>query len=85
MAGLHWESGQVKMSRLLLDIPSALQKRVAPLARQTGETMGQLALRLLQEYADDCEDAERISAEIDAGTMPTYSWQEVKGSLGLGS
>ena len=67
----------------LLDIPTALQERVLPLARQTGEAIGQLALRLLQEYADDCEDAERVSAEIDAGIMPTYSWPEVKVNLGL--
>lgn len=73
------------MPQVLLNIPSGLQQRVLPLARNTNETTEQLALRLLQEYVDDCEEADRISAEIDAGTMPTYSWQEVKAHLGLES
>lgn len=64
------------MPQILLDIPASLQQRVMPLAQQTNETTEQLTLRLLQEYVDDCYDADRISAEIDAGTMPTYSWAE---------
>ena len=73
------------MPQILLNVPAGLQQKVAPLAQQTNETTEQLALRLLQEYVDDCYEADRISAEIDKGTMPTYSWQEVKANLGLGS
>lgn len=73
------------MPQVLLDIPAVLQQKVIPLAQQTHETTEQLALRLLQEYVDDCYESDRISAEIDAGIMPTYSWQEVKANLGLGS
>ena len=73
------------MAQILLDIPVGLQQRVTPLAKQTNETTEQLALRLLQEYVDDCDEADRISAEIDAGIMPLRSWQEVKVNLGLGS
>ena len=71
------------MMQILLNIPTKLQERVMPLARETNETTEQLALRLLQEYVEDCEEADRISAEIDAGIMPTYSLQEVKASLGV--
>ena len=73
------------MPQILLNIPAGLQQRVVSLAQQTNETTEQLALRLLQEYADDCYDADRISAEIDAGIMPTHSWQEVKAHLDLGN
>ena len=69
--------------QLLLNIPNSLHQRVLPLARETNETTEQLALRLLREYVEDCDEADRISAEIDAGIMPTYSWQEVKNNLGL--
>ena len=69
--------------QLLLNIPNSLQQRVSPLARATNETTEQLALRLLQEYVEDCEDADRISAEIEAGIMPTYSLQEVKQHIGV--
>ena len=62
----------------MLNIPNALQQRVIPLARATNETMKQLVLRLLQEYVEDCEEADRISAEIDAGVMPTYTLAEVR-------
>ncbi len=71
------------MPQILLNIPAGLQQKVTPLAKQTNETTEQLALRLLQEYVDDCYEADRISAEIDAGTMPVYSWHEVKTNLGL--
>ena len=73
------------MPQILLNIPATLQQKVIPLAQQTNETTEQLALRLLQEYADDCYEADRISAEIDAGIMPTHSWQEVKAHLDLGN
>lgn len=54
-----------------------------PLARVTNSTPEQLALRLLEEYAADCEEADRIESEIDAGIMPTYSLREVKANLGM--
>ena len=61
------------MPQVLLNIPTGLQNRITPLARLTNENTAQLAIRLLQEYVDDCEEADRISAEIDAGIMPTRS------------
>ena len=69
--------------QLLIDVPQGLQERIIPLAHETNETTEELALRLLQEYVDDCEDAERISAEVASGKMPTYSWEEVKAHLDL--
>lgn len=42
------------MPQILLDISAGLQQKVTPLAQQTNETTEQLALRLLQEYVDDC-------------------------------
>ena len=71
--------------QVILNIPNTLQERVIPLARATNETTEQLAMRLLEEYVDDCEESDRILAEIDAGIMPTYSMQEVKANLGLDS
>ena len=73
------------MMQVILNIPNTLQERVIPLARATNETTEQLAVRLLEEYVDDCEEADRISAEIDAGIMPTYSLSEVKTHLGMDS
>ena len=35
------------------------------------------------EDMDDYEIAAKISAEIEAGDMETYSWEEVKKELGL--
>ena len=71
--------------QVILNIPNTLHERVIPLARATNETTEQLAVRLLEEYVDDCEEADRISAEIDAGIMPTYSLSEVKTHLGMDS
>lgn len=73
------------MMQVTLNIPTSLQRRVLPLAQATNETTEQLAVRLLEEYVDDCEDADRIAAEIDAGIMPTCSLQEVKNSFGMDS
>ena len=69
--------------QIILNIPNALKDRIISLARATNETTEQLALRLIEEYVDDCEEADRISAEIDAGIMPTYSLREVKANLGM--
>ena len=69
--------------QVLVNIPNSLQQRIMLLAHETNETPEQLALRLLEEYVEDCEDADRISAEIDAGIMPTYSLEEVKRHIGV--
>ena len=37
----------------------------------------------VEEYVEDCDDAERIEREIDSGKMKTYSWQEVRERLAL--
>ena len=71
--------------QVILNIPNTLQEKVLSLANATNETAEQLAVRLLEEYVDDCEEADRISAEIDAGIMPTYSLSEVKTHLGMDS
>ena len=69
--------------QVMLNIPNELQERVIPLARATNETAEELAIRLLEEYVEDCEEADRISAEIDAGVMPTYTLREVKKQFGM--
>lgn len=73
----------VNNMQVLVNIPNTLQQKVILLAHETNETPEQLALRLLEEYVEDCEDADRISAEIDAGIMPTYSLPEVKQNIGV--
>ncbi|MBQ7220682.1 MAG: hypothetical protein IJS28_06870 [Synergistaceae bacterium] len=46
----------------------------------------QLAIELLEEYFDDCDDAERLEALIQSGEMKTYPLEQVCNELaGLGA
>ena len=55
------------MPQIVLNVSPELNSRVNFWGSRGNETPEQLTLRLLEEYVEDCEDAEKISAEIDAG------------------
>ncbi|MBR1437896.1 MAG: hypothetical protein IJ587_05100 [Synergistaceae bacterium] len=71
------------MPQLLLNIPNDLQQKVIPIAQQTNETTEQLALRLLQEYVEDCEEADRLEALIHSGNVKTYTADNIHKALTL--
>ena len=71
------------MPQIVLNVSPELNSRVNFWGSRGNETPEQLTLRLLEEYVEDCEDAEKISAEIDAGRMKTYDWHDVRGNLGF--
>jgi len=71
------------MSQLIINLTPELQERFNFYALSGNETPEELAIRLCEEYVEDCDDADRISAEIDSGRMKTYPWEEVRERLAL--
>lgn len=71
------------MSQLIINLTPELQEKVNYHAADGNETPEELAVRLLEEYTEDCDDAERIEREIDSGRMKTYPWEEVRERLAL--
>ncbi len=68
---------------MILNMTPELQNKINDYATAGNETPEELAIRLLQEYADDCDDADRICAEIDSGKMEVISWPKVRAELDL--
>ena len=71
------------MAAMTVELTPELQERVSLWGSRGNETPEELTLRLLEEYVDDCEDAERISNEVSTGQMETYPLEEVRQELGL--
>ena len=71
------------MASITVELTPDLQRRIVLWGVKGNETPEELTLRLLEEYVDDCEDAERISEEVASGKMKTYSLEEVRNELGL--
>ena len=71
------------MPQMIINLTQSLQNKINSYALSGNETPEELAVRLLEEYADDCDDADRISAEIDSGRMKTYPLEEVRERLAL--
>ena len=71
------------MPQLTINLTPKLQERFNYYAASGNETPEELAIRLCAEYVEDCDDADRISAEIDSGRMKTYSLEEVRERLAL--
>ena len=71
------------MPYITVEVSPELSKRINLWGSLGDETPEELTLRLLEEYVDDCEVAERISAEVEAGTMKTYPYEQVKRNLEL--
>ena len=71
------------MPQLIINMPQKLRERFNHYAAYGNETPEELAVRLCEEYVEDCDDADRISAEIDSGRMKTYPYAEVRERLAL--
>ena len=56
---------------MIIEITPKLEARVKDWERQTGRPGEDLAVELLEEYFDDCDDADRLEALIRAGKMET--------------
>ena len=60
-----------------------LERQVAFWANKSHETPSELALRLIEEYVEDCRDTEDFFAAEGMDTSCLYSSPEVKQYLGL--
>lgn len=67
--------------QIVLNIPMELQERLNDWSIQTKQPIQRLAVELLEEYFDDCDDADRLEALIQSGEMKTYSAEEVHREL----
>ena len=56
---------------MILELSPELEARVDDWASKTGKPREELAVELLEEYFDDCDDADRLEALIRAGKMDT--------------
>ncbi len=64
--------------KLTIDLPPELAKRVKNWSLESNEPPENLALGLIEEYFEDCDDAEKLCAEVEAGRMELYPWEEIK-------
>ena len=69
------------MPKLVLDVPSDLFSRVNDWGLHFNCKPENLAVELLQEYFDDCDDADKLEALIQSGQMPTFSADAVHKEL----
>ena len=65
------------MPTLTVNISQELSGRLHDWSVQSNLPPQQLALELLEEYFDDCDDADRLEALIRSGSMNTYSADDV--------
>ena len=76
------------MAQFLLELPQELRERIETRSGAAKQKPERLMLMAIEQYLEDLEDAEdavRISEEVRSGRMETYSLEEVKERLGLGS
>ena len=71
------------MPQIMLDVTPELERRMGEWSQEFKSPPGTLAVNLLEEYFDDCDDADRLCAEIDTGQVNTHPWGEVRARLGL--
>ena len=60
------------MSKLTIEVTPELSERLKDWSRYFGRAEQELAVELLEEYFDDCDDADRLEALIQSGAMETY-------------
>ena len=56
---------------MIIELSPELEARVQEWGREFNRPGEDLAVELLQEYFDDCDDADRLEALIQAGKMET--------------
>ena len=66
-----------------INLPPELEEQVSFWATKSHETPSELALRLIEEYVEDCRDTEDFFAKEGMDTSCLYSSPEVKQYLGL--
>ena len=62
---------------MILDLSPELNANVNEWACEFNMAGEELAVELLEEYFEDCDEADRISALIRSGQMQTYPAEEV--------
>ena len=67
--------------KMIIDLPPELEQRVKNWSTESNEPPENLALGLIEEYFEDCDDAEKLENLIRAGEMKTYSMEEVHREL----
>ena len=60
------------MPQIILNVTPELLERINDWSRQSKQSPENLAIDLLEEYFDDCDDADRLEALISSGNMKTY-------------
>lgn len=70
------------MSGMRIEISPRLEERIKDWSVQMKRPAESLAVELLEEYFDDCDDAMRLENLIRSGKMETYPAQEVHAELG---
>lgn len=66
---------------MIIKLSPELEARVNEWGRASNRPSEELAVELLEEYFDDCDDADRLEALIQAGKMKTYPAEEVHEEL----
>ena len=69
------------MPRIILEVTPELNARINDWSIQMKKPPESLAVDLLNEYFDDCDDAEKLEALIQSGQMETYSSEQVHQGL----
>ena len=67
--------------KMTLDLSPELEERIKNWSIESKEPPENLAIGLIEEYFEDCDDAEKICAEVEAGHTELYPWEEVKAEL----
>ena len=69
------------MPTITVNISPELSARLNDWSIQSHLPAQQLAVELLEEYFDDCDDADRLEALIRSGNMQTYPAEAVHEEL----
>ena len=67
--------------KMILDLSPELEERIKNWSIASKEPPENLAIGLIEEYFEDCDDAEKLENLIRAGEMETYSMEEVHREL----
>ncbi|MBQ7150659.1 MAG: hypothetical protein IJR94_00210 [Synergistaceae bacterium] len=68
-----------------IDLPPELEKQMNFWAEKSNETPSALALRLIEEYIDDCQDTHEFFSSKGIDDSCLYNSEEVKEYIGLES
>ena len=66
-----------------IELTPELEKQVNFWAEKSNETPSELALRIIEEYVDDCRDTHEFFTNSNVDDACLYSSDEVKKYLGL--